>query len=88
MDDGFIVAHALIHLPLIRRTSSGVHTMSDDDFEVRSAVQNGQAGVEAVPGIADVLIVGAGPAGLAAAIASSRAGLDYRLVEKGMLVNS
>jgi thioredoxin reductase (NADPH) len=36
----------------------------------------------------DVLIVGAGPAGLAAAIASKRYGLDYAIVEKGVLVNS
>ena len=35
-----------------------------------------------------LLIVGAGPAGLAAAIAASQAGLDYELVEKGALVNS
>jgi thioredoxin reductase (NADPH) len=38
--------------------------------------------------IHDVLIVGAGPAGLAAAIAASRNGLDYLVVEKGALVNS
>ena len=36
----------------------------------------------------DVLIVGAGPAGLATAIAASRSGLDYLVVEKGALVNS
>lgn len=36
----------------------------------------------------DVLIVGAGPAGLATAIAASRNGLDYVVVEKGALVNS
>jgi thioredoxin reductase (NADPH) len=36
----------------------------------------------------DVLIVGAGPAGLAVAIAASEAGLDYEIVEKGVLVNS
>jgi bacillithiol disulfide reductase len=38
--------------------------------------------------IRDVTIVGAGPAGLAAAIASKRYGLDYSVVEKGILVNS
>jgi thioredoxin reductase (NADPH) len=38
--------------------------------------------------IRDVTIVGAGPAGLAAAIAARRDGLDYSLVEKGVLVNS
>ena len=38
--------------------------------------------------VRDVLIVGAGPSGLAAAIAAKEAGLDYVLVEKGILVNS
>lgn len=36
----------------------------------------------------DVAIVGAGPAGLAAAIAATKAGLTYRVIEKGALVNS
>jgi bacillithiol disulfide reductase len=36
----------------------------------------------------DVLIVGAGPAGLAAAIAAKRSGLDALVIEKGGLVNS
>jgi thioredoxin reductase (NADPH) len=36
----------------------------------------------------DVLIVGAGPAGLAVAIAAGEAGLDYEVLEKGVLVNS
>jgi thioredoxin reductase (NADPH) len=36
----------------------------------------------------DVLIVGAGPAGLAAAIAARRRGLDALVLEKGVLVNS
>jgi len=38
--------------------------------------------------VRDVLIVGAGPSGLAAAIAAKQQGLDYVLVEKGVLVNS
>jgi thioredoxin reductase (NADPH) len=38
--------------------------------------------------VRDLLIVGAGPAGLATAIAAARAGLDYEVVEKGVLVNS
>ena len=38
--------------------------------------------------IHDVIIVGAGPAGLAAAIAARQAGLDHSIVEKGVLVNS
>ncbi len=36
----------------------------------------------------DVLIVGAGPSGLATAIAAKRQGLDALVVEKGVLVNS
>ena len=36
----------------------------------------------------DVLIIGAGPAGLATAIAAARNGLDYQVIEKGALVNS
>jgi thioredoxin reductase (NADPH) len=38
--------------------------------------------------IHDVIIVGAGPAGLAAGIAAKRLGLDFSIVEKGTLVNS
>src|SRR5579864_3032020 len=38
--------------------------------------------------IRDITIVGAGPAGLAAGIAAKRFGLDYSIVEKGVLVNS
>jgi thioredoxin reductase (NADPH) len=38
--------------------------------------------------VRDVLIVGAGPSGLATAIAAKQHGLDYLVVEKGMLVNS
>jgi|SRR3954463_4531263 thioredoxin reductase (NADPH) len=38
--------------------------------------------------VRDVMIVGAGPAGLAAAIASTKAGLTYYAIEKGTLVNS
>ena len=36
----------------------------------------------------DVMIVGAGPAGLATAIAAVKAGLTYQIIEKGALVNS
>jgi thioredoxin reductase (NADPH) len=38
--------------------------------------------------VRDVLIVGAGPSGLATAIAAKQRGLDFALVEKGILVNS
>ena len=36
----------------------------------------------------DLLVVGAGPAGLAAAIAAVRSGLDHEVVEKGVLVDA
>jgi bacillithiol disulfide reductase len=38
--------------------------------------------------VRDLIIVGAGPSGLAAAIAAKRHGLDYQVVEQGVLVNS
>jgi thioredoxin reductase (NADPH) len=38
--------------------------------------------------VRDVLIIGAGPSGLSAAIASKRRGLDYQVLEQGVLVNS
>ena len=39
-------------------------------------------------GCVDLVIVGAGPAGLSAAIAAKRAGMAMRVFEKGVLVNS
>jgi bacillithiol disulfide reductase len=39
-------------------------------------------------GMKDLIVVGAGPAGLAVAIAAARAGFDYLVVEKDALVNS
>jgi thioredoxin reductase (NADPH) len=36
----------------------------------------------------DILIIGAGPIGLACGLAAKRAGLSYVIVEKGTLVNS
>src|SRR5436190_4821449 len=38
--------------------------------------------------VRDLLIVGAGPSGLSAAIACKQRGLDYQVVEQGVLVNS
>src|SRR5712691_2159350 len=38
--------------------------------------------------VRDLVIVGAGPSGLSAAIAAKRRGLDYLVVEQGVLVNS
>src|SRR5205823_6094991 len=36
----------------------------------------------------DLIIVGAGPSGLSAAIAAKLRGLDYQVIEQGVLVNS
>src|SRR5213594_1318225 len=38
--------------------------------------------------VRDLIIVGAGPSGLAAAIAAKQRGLDYQVLEQGTLVNS
>src|SRR3989475_10497370 len=38
--------------------------------------------------VRDLLIVGAGPSGLSAAIAAKQRGLDYQVIEQGVLVNS
>src|SRR5919204_5222061 len=38
--------------------------------------------------IRDVIIVGAGPSGLSAGIAAKKHGLDYQVLEQGVLVNS
>src|SRR2546429_7368150 len=38
--------------------------------------------------VRDLIIVGAGPSGLSAAIASKQRGLDYQVIEQGVLVNS
>jgi bacillithiol disulfide reductase len=38
--------------------------------------------------ITDLIIVGAGPSGLATAIAATQAGLEHQILEKGVLVNS
>ena len=38
--------------------------------------------------VRDVIIIGAGPSGLSAAIAAKQRGLDYAVIEQGVLVNS
>src|SRR5579872_3707113 len=38
--------------------------------------------------VRDLIIIGAGPSGLAAAIAAKRLDLDYQVLEQGVLVNS
>jgi bacillithiol disulfide reductase len=38
--------------------------------------------------VRDLVIIGAGPSGLAAAIAAKKHGLDYQILEQGVLVNS
>src|SRR5262252_2353469 len=38
--------------------------------------------------VRDVIIIGAGPSGLAAAITAKQHNLDYQIIEQGVLVNS
>ena len=38
--------------------------------------------------VRDIIVVGAGPSGLSAAIAAKQLGLDYVVLEQGVLVNS
>src|ERR1051325_11328625 len=38
--------------------------------------------------VRDLIIIGAGPSGLSAAIAAKKRGLDYQVLEKGALVDS
>src|SRR5437870_12240535 len=38
--------------------------------------------------VRDLIIVGAGPSGLSAAITAKHRGLDYQVLEQGVLVNS
>src|SRR5678815_754996 len=38
--------------------------------------------------VRDLIVVGGGPTGLSAAIAAKRRGLDYQVLEQGVLVNS
>jgi thioredoxin reductase (NADPH) len=38
--------------------------------------------------VRDVIVIGAGPSGLSAAIAAKKRGLDYQVLERGTLVNS
>jgi thioredoxin reductase (NADPH) len=53
-------------------------------------VDDAAAAARAIPGeaVLDLIVVGAGPAGLAVAIAAREAGLAYEVLEKGVLVNS
>ena len=40
-----------------------------------------------IPSMLDLTIIGAGPSGLATAIAASQAGMEYTILEKGLLVS-
>ena len=59
---------------------------------IKNALMQGQQALEAIakagvkrPGALDVLIVGAGPAGLAASLAAKKMGLNYQTVEQDSL---
>ena len=59
---------------------------------IRNALTQGQQALEAIakagvrrPGALDVLIIGAGPAGLAASLAAKKLGLNYQTVEQDSL---
>lgn len=59
---------------------------------IKNALTQGQQALEAIakagikrPGVLDVLIVGAGPAGLAASLAAKKLGLNYQTVEQDSL---
>jgi thioredoxin reductase (NADPH) len=59
---------------------------------IKNALMQGQQALEAIakaavksPGALDVLIVGAGPAGLAASLAAEKVGLSYQTVEQDSL---
>jgi len=59
---------------------------------IKNALTQGQQALEAIakagvkrPGALDVLIVGAGPAGLAASLAATKMGLNYQTVEQDSL---
>jgi thioredoxin reductase/ferredoxin len=59
---------------------------------IKNALTQGQQALEAIaktrtkrPGVLDVLIVGAGPAGLAATLAAKKLGLSYQTVEQDSL---
>src|SRR3954469_3820544 len=54
----------------------------------RNASSTARARYDCKMSVRDVLIVGAGPSGLATAIAAKQHDLDYAIVEKGILVNS
>ena len=65
--------------------------VSNARIQYKSVPETGALGSEPVEHTSDtldVMIVGAGPAGLAAAIAAGRRGLRYVVLEKGALVNS
>jgi len=38
--------------------------------------------------VRDIIIIGGGPSGLSAAIAAKHHGLEYQIIEQGVLVNS
>jgi bacillithiol disulfide reductase len=55
---------------------------------VNSKAQKSTIDMHNEPQLKDVIIIGAGPTGLACGIEAEKSGLDYLLIEKGCIVNS
>src|SRR5512141_1086764 len=77
---------------LIREVNDGFSVWGDRVLGgLLAARPKGRTQAEALMrdgGLLDILIVGGGPAGLAAAIAAHKAEMNYQVLEKGTLVNS
>src|SRR5678810_961521 len=54
---------------------------------MQSTISTQQSTIEHMS-VRDLIIIGAGPSGLSAAIAAKRHNLDYQVLEQGVLVNS
>ena len=70
--------------PCVDTASSAMQ--ANTAIDVRRIMKNSL--IILIMSVRDLLIVGAGPSGLSAAIAAKQRGLDYQVVEQGVLVNS
>ena len=73
---------------LHRRSVSIVRSAAVEHAQMLSRTHWHRALIRDLMPVRDVIIVGAGPSGLATAIAAKQQGLDFVIVEKGVLVNS